>query len=98
MRLTRVIAVSATTGALALTGSSSALAWGGGERHDFRHSHFRDFGFRHHREFRDDFRFRRDDFGRFRHHREFRDDFKRDDCFRFRHHRDWGWDGGDDEE
>jgi hypothetical protein len=99
--MTRVIAVSATTGALALAGGPAAgLAWGGD---DGGWDHFRPHKrvvlvckkeFRH-REFRRD-RFRFDDFRRDR----FR--FDRRDRVRFRcievkrHH--WSWNGDDDDE
>jgi hypothetical protein len=60
MRMTRVIAVTATTGALALTGPASALAWGGDDWGRFGghrcESHHWDWGgswdrhcFKHHR-------------------------------------------------
>jgi hypothetical protein len=82
MRLTRVIAVTAATGALALTGPASALAWGGeddwgGWGHEwhgcsFRHGHDWD-------------RWDRDRHC-FKHHR-----------FHHRfHHHHWGW--GDEED
>jgi hypothetical protein len=102
MRMTRVIAVSATTGALALTGvPAAALAGDEGGWDHFGHRDKRVIvvcKVRKHREFRHH-EFRRD---------RFRDDFRRDrfrdrEDFRLhcvvikkRHHHDWGW--GDEEE